>query len=118
MYVAMASWCASCKASIPQLRYLKSTYPADQLEMIGIPIDPKDGVLKLQAYVDQNHPPYSLLNDLTTDELQGFTAALKDASATVTPATILTDARGNIIKTIRGVPTVSDIAKALREANE
>ncbi len=118
MYVAMASWCAACKKSLPQLRYLRSTFTTDQLEMNGVPIDPNDDVRILQAYVNQNQPPYTLLKDVTTDQLQGFTRILQDASATVTPATILTDGRGNIIMTLRGVPTASDIAKALREANE
>jgi len=118
MYVAMASWCAACKASLPQLRYLRSTYTADQLEMTGVPIDPNDDPRNLRAYVSQNQPPYTLLNDVTTNQLEEFKRILHEASATVTPATILTDARGNILKTLRGVPTASDIAKALRETKE
>ena len=118
MYVAMATWCAACKKSLPQLNYLRSRYTTDQLEMNGVPIDPKDNELKLEAYIDQNHPPYRLMDNLSADQRQRFTTALQTASATVTPATILTDARGNIIKIIRGVPTASDIAKGLREVTE
>ncbi len=88
------------------------------MEMSGVPIDPNDDPRNLQAYVNQNQPPYTLLNDVTTNQLEGFKRILHEASATVTPATILTDARGNNIKSLRGVPTVSDIAKALRETKE
>lgn len=117
MYVAMASWCAACKSSMPQLRYLRSMYKADQLEMNGVPVDPNDGVVKLKAYVNQYRPPYTLLNGLTTEQVQEFTTILAEKSVHTTPATILTDARGNIIKVMQGVPTASDIAKALVETH-
>jgi hypothetical protein len=100
---------------MPQLNYLRSLYPTDQLEMIGVPIDPNDSATILDEYVAQHHPPYTMLGNLTLDEIQRFTQTLAESSAHKTPATILTDSRGTILKVMPGVPTVSDISKALRQ---
>ena len=43
MYTSTATWCPSCKASLPQLRALRDAFTGEELEMTGVPVDPDEG---------------------------------------------------------------------------
>ena len=115
MYTSTATWCAACKASLPQLRSLRDSFAFADLDMSAVPIDPTDGPKKLEAYVAKYQPAYRLLADLTTEEVADFAETLVEATGIdVLPSTLVTDSDGRLLMAVSGVPTVSQLRKLLR----
>ena len=119
LYTTMATWCTACKRELTQVERLRSAFPSDSLAMFGVPVDPDDGLEKLNGFLAQYHPAYELLLDLTADQKssveQVVQAALKGEGL---PATILTDAGGRVLRTMWGVPSISEVRQLLREAGQ
>ncbi len=116
LYTTMATWCAPCKAELPQLTYLRSVFKPEELAMFGLPYDEKEGAAKLTAWADANHPPYELVANLTPE---GIAAAKSVVKATLrmdaVPAIIVTDGEGRIVRTRFGPPSVSEMRELLRQ---
>ena len=114
MYTTMATWCPSCKRHLPQLQHLRETFPAEVLELIGVPIDETDSAEMLQDYAQRFAPPYRLLLHLTGDQRDELTRILNtSAPEDALPSTIITDQNGNLFFTQAGIPTVSQLRKLL-----
>ncbi|MEE9606304.1 MAG: ASPIC/UnbV domain-containing protein, partial [Myxococcota bacterium] len=78
MYTTMATWCATCRRELPQLRLLRESLDAEALELLAVPIDAEDTPEKLERYVAKHKPAYEMLSDLTpaeVAEVQGIVAA-------------------------------------------
>jgi hypothetical protein len=117
MYTTMATWCAACKRSLPQLKFLRESFRSDELQMAGIPADPADGPEKLMAYADKYQPPYQLLTHLDGEEISAVQKIATEAldQPDILPATIVTDADSRVLLTMAGVPSVSQLRKLLSE---
>lgn len=106
---AMSTHCKSCKKAQPQIEILRQAF-GDTVGVWGVPVDLDEGKEVLDAYVDRFKPHYDVLSQLPMDERskvkEHITKAFLDE---VTPATIITDAEGNILKTMQGVPTLSQV---------
>lgn len=110
MYTTMATWCPSCKRHLPALDHLRQSIPQEQLLMMGAPIDDEDSAEELSGYVKKFHPAYTLLTQLPLEHrkwLRNHVVELFDQE--VLPVTVLTDRSGEIVDTVAGIPTVSDI---------
>ena len=117
VFTTMATWCKSCKSHLPQLQYLTERTAEDDLSFFGVPVDESDSPEKLQLYVKENQPPYRLLEQLTAENRQMFSRVLADSLNTdALPSTIVTDATGTVLLAMHGVPTLSQIRAAIREA--
>jgi len=51
-----ATWCAPCRAEIPQLARMQETYGPKGLQVIGLSMD--DTVAQVRAYLQQQTVPY------------------------------------------------------------
>ena len=113
LYSTMATWCESCKKHMPQLGVLHEAM-GEELALFGLPMDDQDTPEMLRGYVDQHHPGYDLLVELSATEREAARAVL-DALVRkdVLPSTIVTDARGRVLLAMAGPPSVSDLRALL-----
>ncbi len=118
MYTTTATWCDACKKSLPQLAAIRTAFGDAELLMFGVPVDEEDGSQKLAAYVAKYEPAYRMLPDLpesaVSDVVSRIIAGLDDE---VLPASIVTDGQGNVLQTLAGVPSVSELRKWMAEAS-
>ena len=115
MYTSTATWCPSCKASLPQLQALRDAFTPQELEMTGVPVDPGEGEEKLDAYAAKYRPAYRLRTDLSAELAASFSETLeRTAGLEALPSTLVTAADGRILLGIPGVPTISEIRSLLR----
>lgn len=114
LMTTMATWCDACKAELPQIKFLRAEFGADELEILGVPVDENDNARKLEEYVKTYAPAYQMLDGLSEDQVAAVKQAVIDAlRVDALPATILTDADGHVLRTLWGVPSVSDIRELL-----
>ncbi len=57
-----ATWCALCKALLPQLEAVRKTY-GDQVDIIGINVTVNDSKGRVKRYLEEHHPPFLALFD-------------------------------------------------------
>jgi len=113
-YVTMATWCVACRRELPLLRRLKEAFSDDELAIHGVPIDPRDDADALSQFVASNRPPYKLLMNLKSGDAEETSELIKQRlHQEVLPATVVTDAVGNVRLIVAGVPTVSDLRRLL-----
>jgi thiol-disulfide isomerase/thioredoxin len=114
MYTTMATWCATCRRELPQLQLLRESLDAEALELLAVPIDAEDTPEKLGRYVAKHKPAYEMLSDLTPEEVaevQGIVAA--ELEPDLLPVSIITDAKGSVLSTLPGVPSLSQLRELL-----
>jgi thiol-disulfide isomerase/thioredoxin len=110
LYTTMATWCASCKAHLPELRQLRESFDEDSLSLYGLPVDDSDDKRKLDAYRSSHSPPYRLLAQLTPQERVEVKQALQNLDALeALPSTVVTDSQGRVVLATRGLPSVSQL---------
>jgi hypothetical protein len=110
----MATWCTACRAELPQLRRLRAAFPADQLAMNGVPIDPEETAEQARAWAAALKPPYELLDALSAEDTKAVRdAVLERLHLEAVPATVITDANGGVLLVQWGPPTVSKIRELL-----
>ena len=115
MYTTMATWCAACQRHLPQFEVLRSAFPDDDLEIYGVPVDARDTPAMLRKYASTFEPSYRLLINLTPQQRSRVLAVLtEDLGSEALPSTIVTDAQGQVLQSLPGLPTVSDVRKWTR----
>lgn len=57
-----ATWCALCKALLPQLAAVKQAY-GDRVELIGINVTVNDSKARIRRYLEEHKPPFQVLYD-------------------------------------------------------
>ena len=114
LFTTMATWCTACKGELPQIKRLRAEFTAEDLEIIGVPVDEDDDRADLERYVEEYSPAYQMLLDLRDDQVAEVKKIVIDAlRIDALPAAILTDADGNVLRTMWQVPSVSDVRDAL-----
>ena len=116
MYVSMATWCSSCKKHLPELRQLRSMFDRSVLGMIGVSVSNADDTEKLEQYVEAHEPPYELSTSWTFGQrFEFFKLATSETRREVLPSTIITDAKGNVLEIMQGLPSASDIIRLMAD---
>jgi len=116
MFTSTATWCPSCKASLPQLSLLRESFDTDGLEMSGVPVDLDDSAAKLEAYVQRYRPAYRLRTDWSSEQIAAFSEILvRETGLDALPSTLVTDAAGRLLLAVAGVPNVSQLRRLLAE---
>ena len=113
----MATWCANCRESIPELNILNDQL-GDSLYFACISIDEQDTPEKLDAYFKKHKPPWQLLKSQTTDGKQFTKLAIAQLGSAATPFTIVVTPENDVVKAFSGVPTVSDLQKLIQRNGE
>jgi thiol-disulfide isomerase/thioredoxin len=57
-----ATWCALCKALLPQLEAVRKTY-GDNVELIGVNVTVNDSKRRVMRYLAEHNPPFRVLYD-------------------------------------------------------
>lgn len=110
LFTTFATWCEACRADLPQFARLKEAFPADRLGLFGVPVDPKDERAKLEEWLATYKPPYTMLIDLPPEQPAAVKRLLMERlRRDALPSTIVTNRKGEILKAMLGVPTVSDL---------
>jgi thiol-disulfide isomerase/thioredoxin len=110
IYTTTATWCAACLSHLPALARLKQ----DGVALYGVPIDPEDDAARLADYVEKRKPPYQMLAEIGDADKQGvneFLAKELQMQNPVLPSSVITDADGNVLEVMQGIPTLSQVRK-------
>lgn len=100
-----ATWCALCKALLPQLDAVKKAY-GDQIELVGINVTVNDSKARIKRYLEAHHPPYQVLYDD-----KGVGARAYDVPAT--SYIVVIDRSGKVVYTGSGAE--QDLVAAVRK---
>lgn len=115
MYTTMTTHCQSCRKEMPELRHVRGSFGSDLLAMYGVPME-RESDKALQKFVKVTEAPYELLTSLpTTDTETVREHVIGTLGEDATPATIVTDAKGNVLLTRWGAPSVSELRRLLAE---
>lgn len=116
IYVSMASWCEACRTHMPLLKQLSMQFEDRDIQLIGVPIDPKDDADKLNKFAEQTNAVYELNADWKSQDREAFQSIVKQRlNSEPMPAAVITNAKGDVLKVMAGVPTISDVARQLVE---
>ena len=103
-----ASWCAPCRAEMPNVKRLYAAYHDKGLEIYGVSFD--ENMLSWQNAVTQMQLPWIQVSDLKGWASDGA----KIYNIRGIPATILIDANGTIVgKNLRGQDLVKKVSEIL-----
>ena len=119
VYMTMSTTCAGCMRALPDLRALRNAFGDDELTLVGIPVIEEDTADRLREYIEKKKPAYALQIGLpqdATERVRETVASTLQADGQSTPASIITDSTGRILKARWGVPTLSEIRRL--QANE
>ncbi|MBN1884228.1 MAG: redoxin domain-containing protein [Candidatus Krumholzibacteriota bacterium] len=105
-----ASWCAPCRAEMPNVKKIYEDFHDGGFEILGISLDQTEG--KFKSYVDEQQLPWPMVFDG-----KGWQAEIgRTYAVSAIPATFLIDRAGTIrYKSVRGEELRSAVAKLLAE---
>ena len=109
----MATWCPNCKKNQPLVTLLREQF-GDQIELIGIPVDPEEQPSQLADYRQKYKPAYTLLDPISSSkraEIETLITSLSQQGAL--PSTLITDRRGRVLDAMGGIPSSSTVARLL-----
>jgi hypothetical protein len=114
LVTAMATHCATCKARQPEVKLIREEFGGADVAVWGVGTDLEEDQAALDAYVAAHQPEYDVLSGLPMAERQAVRDHVRARyGEDLTPVTIVTDAQGNVLDTVPGIPSVSDIIKLL-----
>ena len=112
---AMTTHCKSCVEKQPQVGLLRETLEREGVRFFGVSTDLDETPADLMAYATKAQPNYDILAEAPIGERRALRDRILEAfKDDLTPVTFVTDARGNILLTRPGVPTVSELRKLLK----
>ena len=101
-----ATWCALCKALLPQLEAVRKAY-GDRVEIVGINVTVNDSKGRVRRYLEEHHPPFQALWD---DKGVGTRAYDVPATSYI----VVVDGSGKVVYTGSGAE--QDLVAAVRKA--
>ena len=113
---AMATWCDACKKEIPNLQLINSSF-SKKIGLIGIPIDEADDSGKLSSYQSTYNPPYQLLPNEPQRATEFTQWVVDQLGSAATPFSIVVSPDREILMTVSGIPTISDLRKLRAESS-
>lgn len=102
-----ATWCAPCRAEIPQLNEIYHEYKTRGIDIVGISLD-SIRPQKINSYVKSLKIEYPIFIG-RADEVQ------KKMDVVGIPATIIVDGKGKIYRKLVGYHTKDEIVSVLEE---
>lgn len=116
LVTTMATWCAVCRGELPHLADLRAALPEAEVALLGFPIDPADGADALAAYRGEHSPAYTLLDTVSESERAAMKELLiRHLGEAVLPATVMVDDQGRVLRVRKGLPTLSEVRRLLRQ---
>ena len=115
IYTTMATWCASCLGELPQWQKLTELFSPEQLEIRAVPVDNGDTAAMLERYVKRHRPVYRMLETDSSEVASVNQLVIDEMGKDGLPASFVTDARGQVVDSDWGAPSVSLIRRLLWE---
>ena len=101
-----ATWCALCKALLPELDKVKKVY-GDRVALVGVNVTVNDSKNRIRRYLEEHHPPFQVLFDD-----KGAGARAYDVPAT--SFIVVVDQGGRVVYT--GSGEKQDLVEAVKKA--
>ena len=97
-------------------KLLREEYASTELAIVGAMVDENDSAQMVQNYLKENQLPYALAEPWSETDRESFNLLVNARlESDVLPATVIVNARLEVVSVIVGVPTVSDIARLIPE---
>ena len=105
-----ATWCGPCRAEIPELQRMHTTFEAQRFKVVGVSVD-EGGVEDVRHFVGEQKMTYPVVLDP-----EGRLAAVFET--TVLPTSALIDRKGTVVWKSAGIVSMDDaeMTKALQAA--
>ncbi len=104
--VTLATWCPVCRGEVAHLRRLAKEL--DDVGFYAFPIDAEEGEEDYRKFEEEVKPPYQILR--AGDRREQIEALLKKSFGELPlPSTVLLDQQGNVLRVMKGTPTLSDL---------
>jgi thiol-disulfide isomerase/thioredoxin len=114
LIATMATWCVACVEEMPEFEALRAHFTDQELAIVAVPVDAEDTTKMLEAWAVRHQPPYKIAYGIAPDAVaQVNDVTLAELRAEAVPATFLTDRDGRVLVARWGVPTISDVRRAL-----
>ena len=114
LIATMATWCVACVEEMPEFEALRARFTEQELAIVAVPVDPEDTTKMLEAWAVKHRPPYKIAYGIKPDAVAQVNAVtMAELRADAVPATFLTDRDGQVLIARWGVPTISDVRRAL-----
>ena len=114
LIATMATWCVACVEEMPEFEALRAQFTDQELAIVAVPVDPEDTTRMLEAWAAKHQPPYKIAYGIKPDAVAQVNAVtIAELRAEAVPATFLTDRDGHVLIARWGVPTISDVRRAL-----
>jgi len=118
LYTSMATWCAQCKRHLPQFELLREAFKENSLAIFGIPIDQQEDAGLLRRYVASRRPAYDLLVDMKPKQRAWVQQVWADRfHLEALPSSVVTNRVGEVVLSVAGVPTVSQVRQLLEQVD-
>jgi len=109
----MATWCVACKKELPRLAELRDRFSPAELALVAVPVDEDDDEAKLAEYRRDLEPAYQV-GVMPREQVQEVEAiVLAQLGSEALPATLLTDQRGRLLRTLDRAPTPREVRALL-----
>jgi thiol-disulfide isomerase/thioredoxin len=114
VFTTFATWCQACRADVPQFVRLREAFPPEKVALFNVPADEDDDRGKIEQWMAEQRPPYAMLLDLPPAQLAAIKRLLsRRLGREALPSTVVTDRKGEVLATLFGAPTVSDLRKLI-----
>jgi len=111
---AMSTHCKSCKKLQPQVALLRDSFSGAEVGIWGVGTDLDEDAEALADYDTRHKPAYVVLSQQEMSERQALRDHIQETfQDNLTPATVILDRAGRILKTLPGVPSVSEVRALL-----
>jgi thiol-disulfide isomerase/thioredoxin len=116
LITTMATWCPVCRSELPHLERLRAALSPEDAGLFAFPIDPEDTPDKLAGYQRDAAPAYTFVPDSTPGQREELKQLLvKHLGEAALPSSIVIDRRGAIVRIRKGLPSVSEVRRLLRQ---
>jgi hypothetical protein len=116
LFTTMTTHCQSCRKEMPELQHVRESFDSNLLAMYGVPMDEREKRDDLLEFAQVTEAPYELLLELPESARNRVREhVVETLGEDATPATIVTDAEGNVLLTRWGAPSVSELRRLLRD---
>jgi hypothetical protein len=110
---AMSTHCATCKAKQPQVATLREAF-GDEVGLFGVGTDLAEDSDVLAAYTAKHAPAYDVLPDLPVAQRQALKEhVIESVGDDLTPVSVVLGPGGEVLATVPGIPSVSDVRRLL-----
>ena len=109
-----ASWCTSCARHQPGINELRTSFTADEVEIIGFTGDPDDSPSEMEEFRQRHNAGYPAIVEPDEKLWTAIDALIQDSEASnALPASLIIAKDGRVLAVESSVPTASRLRQLL-----